>query len=446
MMHLTAITTHPSWGSSKQQTSNWSIILSFAKAYCKNTDHEIAQGSRYVEEQFLMLFAAAALMAWWVLKGIEAVWPKNICGQQRASIPWQCRTSWRNVLGHVSRRCYYFHSLPSWANPTILNSIHLVCNVLSTKPHMHISCFVGGGGQQFLLSQCIARPEKWDVSQVGFPGSNASRRRIVLLPGACRAHCPSKMDRFWVHLFYSVYFTILQSFAGHAFARRVSHKPCFGQVHCSMQIPLHFLPVLPKSYMRLLPHLGFSEGSICNEFSSLVLLIVCFVVVCIRGEGCPLQIHRPWAQVSSNAGCRRSTCCRIWYLPRTTDGRHGKGNGVNGNNLSCPTSLPSLLEREQEESWRPCPSTESDPLRVCQRCRNPSISLWSRNRSYACSGCACCKKNNKLKRMHTFGEVFGGIFRFMRLSVHFLFVVWCVLAPLSNVNRPLQGPRTPTKS
>ena len=39
----------------------------------------------------------------------------------------------------------------------------------------------------------IVRPEKWDDSQVGFRGSNASGGRIVLLPGALRAHGASKM-------------------------------------------------------------------------------------------------------------------------------------------------------------------------------------------------------------------------------------------------------------
>ena len=37
------------------------------------------------------------------------------------------------------------------------------------------------------------RPEKWDDSQVGFRGSNASGGRIVLLPGAFWAHGASEM-------------------------------------------------------------------------------------------------------------------------------------------------------------------------------------------------------------------------------------------------------------
>ena len=39
----------------------------------------------------------------------------------------------------------------------------------------------------------VVRPEKWDDSQVGFRGSNASGERIVLLPGAFWAHGASKM-------------------------------------------------------------------------------------------------------------------------------------------------------------------------------------------------------------------------------------------------------------
>ena len=39
----------------------------------------------------------------------------------------------------------------------------------------------------------VVRPQKWEDSQVGFRGSNASGRRIVLLPGAFWAHGASKM-------------------------------------------------------------------------------------------------------------------------------------------------------------------------------------------------------------------------------------------------------------
>ena len=39
----------------------------------------------------------------------------------------------------------------------------------------------------------FVRPRKWEDSQVGFRGSNASGRRIVLLPGVFWAHGASKM-------------------------------------------------------------------------------------------------------------------------------------------------------------------------------------------------------------------------------------------------------------
>ena len=42
-------------------------------------------------------------------------------------------------------------------------------------------------------SALIMRPEKWDGSQVGFRGSNASGWRLVLLAGAFWAHGASKM-------------------------------------------------------------------------------------------------------------------------------------------------------------------------------------------------------------------------------------------------------------
>ena len=60
-----------------------------------------------------------------------------------------------------------------------------------------------GGKQQFSCkfradatpnrSSFVVRPQKWEDSQVGFQGSNASGRRIVLLPGAFWAHGASKM-------------------------------------------------------------------------------------------------------------------------------------------------------------------------------------------------------------------------------------------------------------
>ena len=59
------------------------------------------------------------------------------------------------------------------------------------------------GGVCFLF----VRPEKWDDSQVGFRGSNASGARIVLLPGAFWAHVLPNWP-LWAHLFYSPSYSV----------------------------------------------------------------------------------------------------------------------------------------------------------------------------------------------------------------------------------------------
>ena len=63
------------------------------------------------------------------------------------------------------------------------------------------------------------RPEKWDVSQVGFRGSNASGGRIVLLPGACWTHGASKTVGLSISS--TLYFAVFQSFRRHASAKRM---------------------------------------------------------------------------------------------------------------------------------------------------------------------------------------------------------------------------------
>ena len=47
----------------------------------------------------------------------------------------------------------------------------------------------------------LVRPQKWEDSQVGFRGGNASGRRIVLLPGAFWARMVLPKWPFWAHLF-----------------------------------------------------------------------------------------------------------------------------------------------------------------------------------------------------------------------------------------------------
>ena len=91
----------------------------------------------------------------------------------------------------------------------------------------------------------FVRPQKWEDSQVGFRGSSASGRRIVLLPGAFWAHSASKMAILGA----SFLLCISQCFRvweGMLPARRVSHEPCFRQAHCFVQGPLRFFPVLPN--------------------------------------------------------------------------------------------------------------------------------------------------------------------------------------------------------
>ena len=58
---------------------------------------------------------------------------------------------------------------------------------------MHFFLSKMGHFRRFGTTKIIVRPQKWEDSQVGFQGSNASGRRIVLLPGAFWAHGASKM-------------------------------------------------------------------------------------------------------------------------------------------------------------------------------------------------------------------------------------------------------------
>ena len=95
------------------------------------------------------------------------------------------------------------------------------------------------------LWQDFVRPEKWNISQVGFQGSNASGGRVVLLPSACWAHGASKIGLFR-RISSTLYSTAFQRLRGHVAAQCVSHKVCFRQAHCFMQNPLHFLPVPPN--------------------------------------------------------------------------------------------------------------------------------------------------------------------------------------------------------
>ena len=54
-------------------------------------------------------------------------------------------------------------------------------------------CLKGSYWEVLHFEAFIVRPQKWEDSQVGFRGSSASGRRIVLLPGAFWAHGASEM-------------------------------------------------------------------------------------------------------------------------------------------------------------------------------------------------------------------------------------------------------------
>ena len=91
--------------------------------------------------------------------------------------------------------------------------------------------------------------------------------RIVLLPAAFWAHVLP--NGHFGRISSTLYLTVLRSLGGHASARRVSHKPCFRQVHCFVQGPLRFLPVLPNLIPTKLPGIipGFLGGFYLCVFS-----------------------------------------------------------------------------------------------------------------------------------------------------------------------------------
>ena len=116
------------------------------------------------------------------------------------------------------------------------------------------------------------RPQKWEDSQVGFRGSNASGRRIVLLPGAFWAHGASKMAILGA----SFLLCILQCFSvwegmlppgacrmSHASARRI--VSCSGLCVSSLcsQIPLAPAPTFGAFRKRHIRknHINFLKPS-----------------------------------------------------------------------------------------------------------------------------------------------------------------------------------------
>ena len=99
----------------------------------------------------------------------------------------------------------------------------------------------------------IVRPQKWEDSQVGFGGSNASGRRIVLLPDVFWAHGAFKMAILGA----SFLLCILQCFRVWDQARVAWAMLPPGALFRAGAFA--FLPCAPKSHLLPLPHLGPSE-------------------------------------------------------------------------------------------------------------------------------------------------------------------------------------------
>ena len=114
------------------------------------------------------------------------------------------------------------------------------------------------------------RPQKWDDSQVGFRGSNASGRRVVLPPGAFWTHGPSKTAILGA----SFLLCILQCFRvwegmlppsacrmSHASAKRiVSYRGLCVSSLCS-QIPLAPAPAFGALRQRWFGRCGLQKSA-----------------------------------------------------------------------------------------------------------------------------------------------------------------------------------------
>ena len=105
----------------------------------------------------------------------------------------------------------------------------------------------------------LVRPEKWDDSQVGFQGSNASGGRIVLPYQAHFGRTVLPKWPFWAHLFYPVFYSVSEL-----------RRAYFRQAHVARAVlppgalfragAFAFLPCAPTSHLHLLPHLGPSDA------------------------------------------------------------------------------------------------------------------------------------------------------------------------------------------
>ena len=115
------------------------------------------------------------------------------------------------------------------------------------------------------------RPEKWDDSQVGFRGSNASGGRIVLLPvrnlvgRTVLPKCP-----LWAHLFYSVLYSVSELRRARFRQARVARAVLSLPSGTLFRVGVFALPSCdPKSHMLPLPHLGVSDECYGPDFPRL---------------------------------------------------------------------------------------------------------------------------------------------------------------------------------
>ena len=69
---------------------------------------------------------------------------------------------------------------------------------------------------------------------------------VFILGGFFRVDFPPLKKGHFGRISSTLCFTVSQSLAGHASARRVPREPCFRQAHCFVQGPLRFLPVPPN--------------------------------------------------------------------------------------------------------------------------------------------------------------------------------------------------------
>ena len=138
------------------------------------------------------------------------------------------------------------------------------------------SCFCA---RALFFRSCVVVSCSLCVLPTGVWGSNASGRRIVLLPGTCWAHGASKM----ADMCSSLLFCILKCFR--AYEGMLLPSACRTSHTSAMQKPLHFLrvflPVPPNPLAPAPTFRGFRSLCVCVRalcsvaFLKLTLLVPC---------------------------------------------------------------------------------------------------------------------------------------------------------------------------